>query len=249
MRILTAITCLFFILSAHAQDSLDVNLAKTQYDNKNYYKAIEIYESLIAEKGASPDLYYNLGNAYYKSNQIGLAILNYERCLQLTPHDKDAIYNLELANLRIKDKLIPVNRLFIIRWWHGWINVLQTHQWIYISIISIWLSVAGFALFRISKKITLRKAGFFMFGICLLLFIISISSTFSKAMYDRNYHYGIIVQPSLVIKSEPSENSTNLVMLHEGLKLRLLGMQNGWYKIEMPDGNQGWALASGVTGI
>ncbi|MBP7400662.1 MAG: tetratricopeptide repeat protein [Chitinophagales bacterium] len=249
MKKITFILSLFFMLAANAQDSLDVNLAKSQYDNNNYSAAIKIYENLIAANGPSPEIYYNLGNAYYKTKQFGLAILNYERCLQITPNDKDATFNLELANLHIKDKLAPVNRLFIIRWWQSWINILQTNQWLIISIILIWLAAAGFAVYRISRKIQLRKTGFFIFGISILLFVFAIICTYAKAAYDSNYHFGIITQPSLIIKSEPSENSTNLVMLHEGLKLRILGLQNNWYKVEMPDGNQGWALAAGVAKI
>lgn len=151
---------LFSAFALYAQDSLNVNIANTQYDNKNYISAIDIYENLIATNGASPEIYYNLGNAYYKTKQFGLAILNYERCLQITPNDKDATFNLELANLHIKDKLAPVNRLFIIRWWQSWINILQTNQWLIISIILIWLAAAGFAVYRISRKIQLRKTGF-----------------------------------------------------------------------------------------
>ncbi|MBP8754519.1 MAG: tetratricopeptide repeat protein, partial [Chitinophagales bacterium] len=84
MKKITFILSLFFMLAANAQDSLDVNLAKSQYDNNNYSAAIKIYENLIAANGPSPEIYYNLGNAYYKTKQFGLAILNYERCLQIT---------------------------------------------------------------------------------------------------------------------------------------------------------------------
>ncbi|MBK7108330.1 MAG: tetratricopeptide repeat protein [Chitinophagales bacterium] len=249
MKKISFILSLFFVFVVNAQDSLDVYLANSQYDNNNYTAAIEMYENLIAANGSSAEIYYNLGNAYYKTNQFGLAILNYERCLQITPNDKDATFNLELANLHIKDKLAPVNRLFIIRWWQSWINILQANQWLIISIILIWIAVAGFAVYRISRKLQLRKAGFFIFGISLIFFVFAISCTYAKAAYDNNYHFGIITQPSLIIKSEPSENSTNLVMLHEGLKLRILDLQNDWYKVEMPDGNQGWALAVGVAKI
>lgn len=249
MKKITCILALFLSCVAFAQDSLSITFANTQYDNKNYTAAIDVYEKLLAANGPSAEVYYNLGNAYYKTNRLGLAILNYERSLQITPHDNDATFNLQLANLRIKDKLAPVNRLFLIRWWHSWINILQTNQWLVISIIIIWLALSGFAVYRLSRKLFLRKAGFYIFGIGVLLFMFTITCTYAKAGYDNTFHYGIITQPSLIIKSEPSENSTNLFMLHEGLKLRILDTQNNWHKVEMPDGNQGWAIAAGVTAI
>lgn len=249
MKKICVILSVFFVFVVNAQDSLNFYQANSQYDNNNYNAAIKMYENLIATNGSSAEIYYNLGNAYYKTDQFGLAILNYERCLQITPNDKDARFNLELANLHIKDKLAPLNRLFIIRWWQSWINILQANQWLIISIILIWLAAAGFCVYRLSRKLPLRKAGFFIFGISLIVFVFAICCTYAKAAYDNNYHFGIITQPSLIIKSEPSENSTNLVMLHEGLKLRILDLQNNWYKVEMPDGNQGWALAAGVAKI
>ncbi|MFN3940773.1 MAG: tetratricopeptide repeat protein, partial [Chitinophagales bacterium] len=232
-----------------AQDSINIQTANAQYENKNYFAAIDMYQSIIHTQGPSAEVYYNLGNAYYKTNQIGLAIVNYERCLALSPRDADAVFNLQLANLKLKDKLEPVNRLFIIRLWHGWIQLLQVNQWLIISLICIWLALAGFAVFRFSKKIFIRKTGFYLFAAGMVFFIISLITTLGRDAYNRNYVFGIITSPSLIIKSEPSENSTNLMMLHEGLKLRILDKQNNWCKITLPDGNQGWALISGVTQI
>lgn len=238
-----------FSTNAFTQDSINIHTANAHYENKNYFAAIDIYQAIINTQGASAEVYYNLGNAYYKTNQIGLAIVSYERCIALSPRDADAIFNLQLANLKIKDKLEPVNRLFIIRWWHSWIQMLQVNQWLIITLVCIWLSLAGFTVFRFSKKIQFRRPGFYLFAISIVFFIFSLITTLGRESYNNNYVFGIITNPSLIIKSEPSENSTNLIMLHEGMKLRILDTQNTWFKVETPDGNQGWALSSAVTPI
>ncbi|MBC8045375.1 MAG: tetratricopeptide repeat protein [Fimbriimonadaceae bacterium] len=249
-HLLIYICAFFFSLQMFAQDnSSRYTKANELYESKNYNQAINMYEDILKANGASAEIYYNLGNAYYKNGQMGRAILNYERCLKLDPGNEDVIFNLHLANLRIKDQLQPVGELFIIQWWKNFINLGTAKTFGIISIIFIWISLSAFALYRISKKLKLRKLGFYSALITFIVFIFLLIATLSKMSYDKNYQFAIILSPSAIIKSGPSESETNLTILHEGLKVQILDTDKNWTKVKMANGVIGWLMDSAIEKI
>lgn len=230
-------------------DTLNYRFADSLYEQGKYERAIPVYETLLQKNGPSPQLYYNLGNSYYKTNAVGLAILNYERTLKYKPGDDDAKYNLGLANLRIRDKVEPVQDMFLVVWWRDFFRLLSASQWAVLMLALLWLSLIAFILFRTGRSIPLQKAGFTVFLLAFLFFCIAAASGFSRHGYDMNFRYGIITNPSAIVKSGPGENSTNLFLIHEGLKVRMLGSSNGWTKVKMPDGNIGWTQSDAMQAI
>lgn len=230
------------ILQAAPGDSTDYQQANAQYEAKNYSQAIDIYENVLAAKGASAEMYYNLGNAYYKNGQLGRSILNYERCLKLEPGSDDAAFNLEMANLRIKDKLQPVNELIVIKWWKEFINFFTAARWSFITILLIWIAFAAFAVYRLKRSYNARRLAFTLFVCFFVLFVFSFAIAMSKRSYDAHNHFAVIISPSATVKSGPNESETNLFLIHEGLKLQILESDNNWTKIKMFDGNEGWIL-------
>lgn len=230
-------------------DTTSAVYANVMYDKGDFAGAAQKYTSLIAKNGPSAELYYNLGNCYYKLNKSGPAILNYERALELDPGDEDIQYNLDLANLRIKDKIEPVNEMILLVWWRWFIKLFTLHTWSIVSVLLIWAGAAGFALYRISDSRRLQRNGFYVAAISFILFLISITATISRSDYDRHYTFGVIMAPSSIVKSEPSEAGTNLFLIHEGLKIQLLHPQENWTEIKMPDGNVGWIKNSDIEKI
>ncbi|MFN0275088.1 MAG: tetratricopeptide repeat protein [Chitinophagales bacterium] len=249
-RVLIFYLYVFATPNSFAQtDSVNYSAANTLYENRNYSQAAYMYETLLKNNGPSAEIYYNLGNAYYKNGKMGNAILNYERCLSLEPRNRDAKFNLSLANLRIKDKLQPVDELLITQWWHASLNLFTAKTWSLITIFLCWLSLPGLALYLFSKKIRFRKIGFFAAVICFLLFLFTSITTFSKVSYDNNVMFAIITSPSAIVKSGPSESETNLTILHEGLKLQVLDTDGEWAKVKLANGVIGWVLVNNYTGI
>jgi len=251
--ILRSLLLLFVsIISAASQaqsDSLKASMpidtttyvyGNVMYEKGNYNVAISVYENLLATNGQSAQIYYNLGNAYFKINQIGKAVLNYERALFFDSNDNDTEYNLELANQRIRDKIEAVAPSIFELWWRAYISWFTSIGWSVIAILLIWIALGGFVIYRYERFIQFQREGFYVFLIALILFLFAFAAAAGRSLVDKNYQFAIVMSPSAVIKSEPSESSTNLFLIHEGLKLQLLNTESNWIEIEMPDGNIGW---------
>jgi tetratricopeptide (TPR) repeat protein len=241
-----------------AQDSASVSqnidtttyvYGNVMYENGNYDAATGVYEQLLAKNGPSDEIYFNLGNCFYKSNAYGKAILNYERALFFNPGNEDAQYNLELANQRIRDQIEPVNESIFTIWWNNFIQIFTAHTWTILAVIFIWMALAGFVIYRLPKFVAWQRPGFFVFAITLLLAIVFCVAGLGRNNFDNKYQFAIVMAPSAIVKSEPSENSTNLFLLHEGIKLKLMRSDEGWTEIKIPNGEVGWIKSDEITAV
>ena len=104
-------------------------MADSAYANSDYATAIHIYEQLLATEGEAASVYYNLGNAYFKANNIARSILNYERALLLDPSNGDIEFNLELARSKAVDKNTVISELFFVRWFREFSSILSVDAW------------------------------------------------------------------------------------------------------------------------
>ena len=230
----------FFCLTAVVWGQELLNQANESYSREDYKKAAELYEKVLQDEGISSDLYYNLGNAYYKDKQYAKAILNYERALLLSPGNEDARFNLNMANSHITDKIEPVGSFFLTGWIHSLINTLSSNSWAILGIISFLLFIVGIYLYFFTRNVLLRKIGFFA---GLLLLLVSIfSNSFASEQKDKitERNEAIVFAPTITIKSSPAESGTDLFVLHEGTKVKLLDKVGDWSEILLADGNRGW---------
>ncbi|MGE0637548.1 MAG: tetratricopeptide repeat protein [Bacteroidia bacterium] len=231
---------LFVSIFSFADNTALYNEANELYKKAEYQAAIEKYELVLKSNFVSGELYYNLGNAYFKINQIPMAILCYERAKKLMPGDEDVEFNLSIANLKIVDKIEVMPRLFFYRWMDSVMNIFSFEGWAVAGIISIVLALLSFVFFRITEAPSNRKV-FFYSGLVLLIFTI-------KSFWIANIQYkdatgentAIVFTPTVNVKSSPVANGTNLFVLHEGTKVQLLDKVGEWSKIKLSDGNQGW---------
>lgn len=223
--------------------------ANVMYEKGMYNTSIHVYEDLLKKNGSSATLYYNLGNCYYKTNKLGPAILNYERALLYDGRNEDIKYNLSLTNMRIRDKMESINQSLIGIWWGDFIRLFTANSWAYFSIIFLWLSLASFIIFRIAVKRNFQKYGFYGLVITIAIFLITVVAAFARNHYDNTHQFAIVMSPSSIIKSEPNESSTNMFLIHEGLKVQMLGEDNAWTEVKMPDGNVGWLKSEEIIAI
>jgi tetratricopeptide (TPR) repeat protein len=138
-----------FVSISYAQDATMKNFEQGNeaYQSGNYLKAIEYYNQIIDNGYQTSEVYYNLGNAYYKLKNIPEAILNYERALKVDPSDEDSEFNLRIANLQTLDKIEPLPKLFYQEWWESLSGWLSSGTWSFIMVIFVWIgfiSLAGF---------------------------------------------------------------------------------------------------------
>ena len=214
--------------------------AETAYTQENYLQAIEHYEEILKIYGDSYEVYFNLGNAYYKAEKIAPAILNYERALLLNPGDAAIRFNLEIAKLKKVDRIDPIGEFFVIQWFRTIQNLLSVDTWASLGIVCFILFIGCLILFFFSKWMRLRKMGFYL-GIVLLIMVIC-SNLFAwnqqKAIVERKS--AIIFSPTVTIKSSPDASGTDLFVLHEGTKAFIKSALGEWFEIELEDGNVGW---------
>ena len=219
--------------------------ADSAYINNDYASAVYLYEQILTNQGESADIYYNLGNSYYKMDNIAKAIVNYEKALMLNPGNGDIRFNLELAQSKTVDKVTPISEVFFVTWIKDLTNTMNEEGWAKIGISTFILMLLSLTLYFFGKKLTLKKIGFIS-AVC-LLFVCIISNLFASSQKNKaqSHEMAIIIAPSVTVKSTPNQGGTDLFILHEGRKV--LVKDNGmreWKEIQLEDGNVGWVPAS-----
>ncbi len=237
-----------FTRLVHSQDSLEVSSisaadADSAYVRGDYLTAIDIYQTVMDTEGISATLCMNIGNSYFKLDEIALAILWYERAYLLDPSDDDVKFNLELARTRTVDKVTPKNQLFIVVWYRNLVAALDVNTWAVLTLLFLFISSGLFALFFLSGKVSIKKISF-VFGFVFFVFSI-LSFIFASTQRSNilNRDTAIIVSPSVTVKSTPSDSGTDLFIIHEGRKVDILdNSMKEWVEIRLEDGNTGWVL-------
>ncbi len=214
--------------------------ANEHYQNEQFDEAIRVYEEIINQGFVSDALYYNLGNAYFRQNQLGKSILYYERGLKISPNDEDLRYNLSIAKARTIDRIKDVPKLFIIEWWELLLTSLSISGWSIIVIIFFIIFLISLSLYFTGKTGKAQRTGF-LFGssglAALLFFVIVLVSSVNR---ERSTDFGILVEPEVAAKQSPDDRSNDAFVIHEGLKFEVEDKVNDWSRIRLSDGKVGW---------
>lgn len=220
--------------------------ANKLYMDQSYEKAAEAFEKLIATGKVAPEVYFNLGNAYYKTGNVAAAILNYERARRLRPSDPDIAYNLRIANLATIDKIEPAPQLFYEKWWDEFVNEGSLNVRAWVVIMLLWLSLGVAAVYLFSNSVFIKKISFFVSILLLLSGAFTCYLTFAQHRYLNNHKAAIIFAMSAYAKSSPDDKSANLFLLHAGTRIEVLDELKGWKKVRIANGNEGWIAADAI---
>lgn len=234
--------------TVHAQQDL-IDSATAAYDSAQYQQVVDTYEQVATQYGVSPELYYNLGNAYFKLKDYPRAILNYERCLLHDPANTDAQQNVELARLQCVDRVESIEPPIFVVWSDSLRDTMSCDAWSWCSIITFLLFIIGCGLYFFGVKTALRKSGFYGGILCLLLFFVAIHYAGQQRDKLLVRDSAIILAPSVVVRSSPADSGTQLFTIHEGLKVHVRGTLSGWSEIELSDGKVGWIPSDGLEVI
>jgi tetratricopeptide (TPR) repeat protein len=234
-----AVVLLMFVLPMAAQGATKAE-ADSAYVRGQYQQAIALYEDLL-KQGASADLYYNLGNAYYRTENIPEAVLNYERALLLSPGDRDIRFNLQIARSKTFDKIVPESEMFFVTWYRALVNMMSVDGWARTALAALALTIILLLVYLFSERLWLRKAGFFGGVALLLLFVVANIFAWQQKQDLLNRKGAIIFAPAVTVKSTPAANGTDLFILHEGTKVEITdGSMKEWKEIRIADGKEGW---------
>lgn len=223
--------------------------AGTAYINNDFRRAVDLYEGLLADSVRSSRLYYNLANAYFKEGRLARSILNYHRALRLDPADEDARHNLAVAEGMTHDTIEAVPEFFAIGWWRVVRHLMSSNGWAIFSLVSLILVLGCVLCFLLSRRLLVRKAGFYA-GITLLFFLV-IGVLFAaegrREALDRTA--AIVMHEAVAVKSSPSSEATDLFILHEGARVRTGTRHEQWSEITIADGKKGWMESDKLEAI
>lgn len=220
--------------------------ADSAYARQQYQQAIKDYEELLHD-GVSAELYYNLGNAYYRTDNITRAVLNYERALLLSPGDGDIRFNLQMARSKTIDKITPESEMFFVTWYHALVNIMSVDGWARTAFVSFALAIVLALAYLFSARIWVRKVGFFGGLAFIAVFILANLFAYQQRQELVNRTGAIIISSAVPVKSTPSKSGTDLFILHEGTKVEITdGTMRGWKEIRVADGKEGWIETSKI---
>jgi len=246
MRILITFLIITTGLLAQSPQAL-FEQASADYEQKDYAGALSKYLQISDSIWLSADLYFNMANCYYKSQQIAPAVLYYEKALMLNPNDEDIIFNLKITQLKLVDRLAEVPQPFYKKWMTSITGLLSIDYLAKSGIIMLILFSILFCLFLFSNQYKLKRKSFTYSIFCLALSL----GLLSMAYYSFNTikTEAILMNDNAYIKSAPSMQSEDLFILHEGTKVTVLEQFNDWTKIKLSDGMIGWLESEAIEEI
>ena len=234
-------------------DSASESDADAAYRDMNYAKSIKLYEAQVAKNRSinqeSAQLYYNLGNAYFRDNQIAKAIVNYERALLINPGDSDIRHNLRFAKTRIEDKIDSVDSFFINKWVRSLQNLYSANTWAIIGVVLFTLFIVTIGVYMISLQLSMRKISFYVGIVLFFAVVITNVFAFQQKRKITNRSTAIVMSASVSIYTSPDAHSQELFRLHEGAKVTIKREEGRWVEIVIANGSVGWLQKMNVEVI
>ncbi len=219
----------------------------TYFTAGSYKEALQVWTEIYSTGVRSANLDYNIGNAYYKLNNIPEAILFYERAYLLKPADENINYNLQVARTLTVDRFQEIPELFFIKWYNFVSLFLSTNTWAKISLISFILFLLSLSLYIYSSRHRDKVAGFWLAVFCIIISLSTLAFTARNKALVYDSHKAIISNPVVNGKSAPDKSGTDLFVLHEGTKVTVEDKAGDWLEIRLSDGNKGWIPANSLT--
>lgn len=240
---------LFLTAATAASAEVTKQSADEAYKTGNYQKAIEEYQQLLKE-GPAATLYYNLGNAYFRTDNITQAIIAYERALVLDPGDNDTRYNLEFARSKTIDKVTPESEMFFFSWYRSLVKLCSVDGWARLAVISVILVLLLVLMYLFGPRLILRQIGFYGAVLFLLLFAVSNLFAWQQKRYHDQHRAAVVTAPSVSVHKTPGANGNEAFVLHEGTHVNINDTTiQHWYGIRLDDGREGWLPVNSVEEI
>ncbi|MDT0558206.1 tetratricopeptide repeat protein [Ichthyenterobacterium sp. W332] len=244
------ITVVFFTTSIiYSQNETLFQRGNDLYNQGKYEDAIEIYQKVIDSDKHSSELYFNLGNAHYKLNNIASSIYNYEKALILSPSDKEVENNLAFARNMTIDAIDNSPEVGFSKLFKSVVNKFSFDQWAKLSVGFVIGFVLFFLLYYFAYNTTKKRIAFIASTLCLFLVLVSLALAFKKSELVKNDTSAIVFATESIVKSDPNSTSSDLFRLHEGTKIKVLESFDDWDKIKLSDGETGWISSEDIKRI
>lgn len=239
----------FFLLTSVSASAITKQNADAEYQKGNYQQAIKDYEDLL-KNGVSSDIYYNLGNAYYRTDNITKSVLAFERAHLLSPGDKDINFNLQFVRGKTIDKITPVSEMFFVTWYKALVNCTSVDSWAKTGIIAIIIALVLALVYLFAPQIYLRKMGFLGGIFFLVIFLFCNVFAYQQKEVLLNRTGAIVVAPTVNVKNTPAKSSSDQFVIHEGTRVDITDKSmDDWRGVRLADGRTGWVETKQIEEI
>jgi tetratricopeptide (TPR) repeat protein len=247
MKKLLYIVSFIFVMQAALAQSFD--RGNELYRKGDYAGAAQQYEGVLKQKQESSELYFNLGNAYYKLNKVAPSIYNYEKALLLNPGNKDVEVNLSYAQKMVIDDIKAVPKMGISKMLYNMTGTYHYDTWAWVAISFSVLFLALFLGYYLAGTTLLKRVFFTGMFVAVLGTIISILAASFVRSQESGQHPAIVYEEVVAVKAEPSAKSRDAFILHEGTKVNITETVGNWNKIVLPDDSVGWIEKSAIKAL
>jgi len=238
---------MFFVMIVgytYAQNETVFDSGKEAYKSENYQEAIRLWQEILENGDHSAELYFNLGNAHYKLNNIGPSIYYYEKALQLDPYDLDIQNNLAFAENAKVDAIEPLPQTVFKTWYKSVSGVFNYNGWAINAVIFSFLFVLLFLLYYYAGS-ERKKRLLFAASIATIFFLVaSITLAFMTYSDDQKNNPAVIFSEKVEVKDAPSVGGEVNFVIHEGTKVQILDRDDEWVRVRLEDGKDGWVPLS-----
>lgn len=222
--------------------------ANSSYSKGNYKSSLQHYTKILRGGYCSKELYFNLGNVYFKLDSIPQSILYYEKAKLIDPTDDDISQNLKIANSKTTDKIEVIPQLFIVGWFQSFLSSNSIGTWAWFSIIASFLAGISFISYMYMRNNVYKRFSFFSGVFFLLLCISLVLVTHASSILIQSKR-AVVFTASVTLKSEPNETATNLFVIHEGSTCRIIENYNSWIRVKFDNGHEGWLKSQEIKEI
>jgi tetratricopeptide (TPR) repeat protein len=232
---------LFFILLSQfifAQSGFENG--NVLYKQGNYEEAISAYKTVFRSKKESSELYFNLGNCYYKLNKVAPTIYNFEKAILLNPENEQAKNNLELAQKMRFDDIKEIPKIGFAKIFQTITSKFHYDTWAWISIGLGVLVLLLFIGFYFIEKSILKRILFSLMLVVFFVMLLSILAAYFEKNQIQKENPAIIFAEETTLKIQPKSESKSLKTLHEGTKVFIETSKNNFKKVQLTDGTNGW---------
>jgi tetratricopeptide (TPR) repeat protein len=249
MKLILYIITIFIATNLIAQNEVLFEQGNTFYNEGKYNEAIMKYEAILDTENHSAELYFNLGNAHYKLNNIAPSIYYFEKALSLKPNDKEILDNIAFARNMTVDDIDIVPDVGLSKLFKNLTNMLTFDTWAYISVVTLFLSVIMYLFYYFSYQTGKKRLAFIGSTSFIILTCISLFFAFNNFNIYKSHNPAIVFSQEALVKSEPNLRSEEVFRLHEGTKVQILDTVNNWKKIKLTDGKTGWISSDDMKAL
>ena len=247
-RLLYILLALCCTLNVHSAVSV-WQPADEAYHSTDYQKALTLYKSQLP-KNTSAELYYNLGNTYYRMGSIAKALLYYEKAAKISPMDNDIQHNIEIARAKTPDRLPAETEILFKQWYRNTLSLMSPNGWAYTALTSLIVALILFLAYLFLNNISIRRISFYTSVTLLVVFVIGNLFAWQRQQYLATQDTAIIMIPVTAVKTSPTSKATDACIIHEGTKVRITDHDmKDWIGIRLPDGKEGWIPLNTVEKI